>query len=66
MENAAALFVDAPVEEGLGDQVALVGPGGPLTFGGLQRLTDRAALGLRARGVEREDRVALLMADGPA
>lgn len=65
MDNAAALFVDAPVEEGLGDRVALVTPTGPFTYAGFQRLTDRAALGLRARGVEREDRVALFMADGP-
>jgi len=64
MDNAAALFVDAPVEEGLGDRVALVTPTGSLDYAGLQRLTDRAAHALRALGVEPEQRVALLMADG--
>jgi len=65
MDNAAALFVDAPVEEGLGDRTALITSTGALSYASLQRLTDRAALALRARGVEREDRVGLLLADGP-
>jgi benzoate-CoA ligase family protein len=65
MDNAAALFVDAPVEEGLGDRTALVTPAGAVTYAGLQRLTDGAAAALRARGVEREDRVGIFMADGP-
>jgi acyl-coenzyme A synthetase/AMP-(fatty) acid ligase len=64
MDNAAALFVDAPVEEGLGDRAAVVTPAGSLDYAGLQRLTDRAAHALRALGVEPEQRVALLMADG--
>ena len=65
MDNAAALFVDAPVEEGHADRTALVTPAGAVTYAALQRLTDRAAHALRARGVEPEQRVALLMADGP-
>jgi benzoate-CoA ligase family protein len=65
MDNAAPLFVDAPVEEGRGERTALVTPAGPVTYAGLQRLTDRAAGALRALGVETEQRVALLMADGP-
>ena len=65
MDNAAALFVDAPVEEGLGDRTALVTPAGAVTYAALQRLTDAAAAALRARGVEREDRVGVFMADGP-
>ena len=65
MDNAAALFVDAPVEEGLGDRTALITSTGALSYASLQRLTDRAALALRARGVEREHRVGLLLADGP-
>ncbi|HEX5528539.1 MAG TPA: benzoate-CoA ligase family protein [Methylomirabilota bacterium] len=65
MDNAAPLFVDAPVEEGRGEHTALVTPTGPVTYAGLQRLTDRAAGALRALGVEPEQRVALLMADGP-
>jgi benzoate-CoA ligase family protein len=65
MDNAAPLFVDAPVEEGRGEHTALVTPTGPVTYAGLQRLTDRAAGALRALGVEAEQRVALLLADGP-
>ena len=66
MDNAAALFVDEPVEGGHGDRPALVTPSGSLTYAALRRLTDRAAHGLRALGVEPEQRVALLLPDGPA
>ena len=66
MDNAASLFVDAPVEEGHGARAALLTPSGPVTYGDLQRLTDRAAHALRARGVEPEQRVAMLLPDGPA
>jgi len=66
MDNAAALFVDAPVEEGHGARAALLTPAGPVTYAQLQGLTDRAAHGLRARGVEPEQRVAMLLPDGPA
>jgi len=66
MDNAAALFVDAPVEEGHGARAALLTPSGPVTYAELQGLTDRAAHGLRARGVEPEQRVAMLLPDGPA
>ena len=66
MDNAAALFVDAPVEEGHGARAALLTPSGPVTYADLQRLTDRAAHALRARGVEPEQRVAILLPDGPA
>jgi benzoate-CoA ligase family protein len=66
MDNAAALFVDRPVEEGHGQRAALVTPSGAVTYAGLQRLTDRAAHGLRALGVEAEQRVAIRLPDGPA
>jgi benzoate-CoA ligase family protein len=66
MDNAAALFIDAPVEEGHGTRVALLTPSGPITYAQLQGLTDLAGHGLRARGVEPEHRVALLLPDGPA
>jgi benzoate-CoA ligase family protein len=66
MDNAAALFVDAPVDEGHGARAALLTPSGPVTYAELQRLTDRAAHALRALGVEPEQRVALLLPDGPA
>lgn len=66
MDNAAALFVDTPVEEGHGERAALLTPSGPVTYAQLRRLTDRAGHALRALGVEPEQRVALLLPDGPA
>ncbi|MGH7316666.1 MAG: benzoate-CoA ligase family protein [Candidatus Rokuibacteriota bacterium] len=66
MDNAAALFVDAPVEEGHGERAALLTPSGSVTYAQLQRLTDRAGHRLRALGVEPEQRVAMLLSDGPA
>ena len=66
MDNAAALFIDRPVDEGHGDRPALVTPAGPISYAALQRLTDRAAHGLRALGVEPEQRVAIRLPDGPA
>ncbi|HEY7205334.1 MAG TPA: AMP-binding protein, partial [Methylomirabilota bacterium] len=65
MDNAAALFIDGPVDEGHGERVALVTPSGPVSYSALQRLTDRAAHGLRALGVEPEQRVAIRLPDGP-
>src|SRR6266849_239874 len=65
MDNAATLFVDAPVEEGHGDRTALVTPAGSISYAALQRLADRAAHALRGQGVQPQQRVALLMADGP-
>ena len=66
MDNAAAPFIDDPVDEGHGERAALVTPSGPLGYAALQRLTDRAAHGLRALGVEPEQRVAIRLPDGPA
>ncbi|HKA60827.1 MAG TPA: benzoate-CoA ligase family protein [Methylomirabilota bacterium] len=66
MDNAAALFIDEPVEEGYGERAALVTPSGAISYAALQRLTDRAAHGLRALGVEPEHRVAIRLPDGPA
>ena len=66
MDNAAAVFVDAPVQEGDGQRPALLGQSGAVTYAELQALTDRAGHGLRALGVEPEQRVAMLLPDGPA
>jgi benzoate-CoA ligase family protein len=66
LDNAAALFVDAPMAEGHGDRPALVTPSGVISYAGLRRLTDRAGHALRALGVEPEQRVAILLPDGPA
>ncbi|MGH7298789.1 MAG: AMP-binding protein, partial [Candidatus Rokuibacteriota bacterium] len=66
MDNAAAFFVDAPVEEGHGERAALLTPSGSVTYAELQGLTDRVGHRLRALGVEPEQRVAMLLSDGPA
>ena len=64
--NAAPSFVDHPIEEGAGDRVAIAGPDTRVTYQELRDLTDRTAGGLLRMGVERADRVALLLPDGPA
>ena len=66
LANAATLFVDAPVAEGFANRPALVGPTGAISYAALRRLTDRAGHALRALGVEPEQRIALLLPDGPA
>jgi benzoate-CoA ligase family protein len=66
VDNAASAFVDEPVEHGSGHRVALVTAAGSATYRELQALTDRAGHALRRRGVEPEQRVALLLRDGPA
>src|SRR2546426_12357035 len=64
VDNAASVFVDQPLAEGLASRPALVTPDTAYTYGELAALVDRAAHGLRRLGVEPEQRVALLMADG--
>lgn len=61
--NAAADFVDANVERGLGDKPVFIDPQRAITYGELQRKTCRFASGLLALGLRPEDRVALLMPD---
>ena len=64
VDNAASVFVDQPLAEGLASRPAVVTPDTAYTYGELAALVDRAAHGLRRLGVEPEQRVALLMADG--
>lgn len=64
MENATRAFLDAAVEEGHGARLALHTPGGDATYAELLGLVARAAAALRARGMGRGDRVALLLPDG--
>src|SRR6185369_9845020 len=64
VDNAAAAFLDQPIAEGLGDETALVTPAQRVTYAELSALVDRAGHALRARGVEPEQRVALLLPDG--
>jgi benzoate-CoA ligase family protein len=64
VDNAASLFVDQPLAEGLGSRAAVVTPSQAYTYADLAALVDRVANGLRRLGVEPEQRVGLLMADG--
>ena len=62
--NAAAVLLDAAVAEGHGARPALRTPGGIVSYADLLGLAGRVAAGLHSRGVERGDRVALLLPDG--
>lgn len=61
--NAAADFVDANVERGLGDKPAFIDPRRTITYRELQQRSCRFASGLLSLGLRPEDRVALLMPD---
>jgi benzoate-CoA ligase family protein len=61
--NAADYFVDRHVREGRGDRLAFADPWRRLTYGELAVATARFASGLRATGIERERRIALVMLD---
>jgi len=64
--NAATFFVDRPVAEGWSARPAFFYEDATLTYGGLQELVDRTGNALRELGVEREQRVLLLLLDSPA
>jgi benzoate-CoA ligase family protein len=64
-QNVAAALVDAHVAAGRGERTAVVCEGRALTYRALQQLVDRAGHALAALGVEPEQRVALLLPDGP-
>jgi 4-hydroxybenzoate-CoA ligase len=59
--NAVDYFVDRHVREGRGERLAFVDPWRSLTYGELADASARFAAGLRAAGIERERRVALVM-----
>jgi 4-hydroxybenzoate-CoA ligase len=61
--NAVDYFVDRHVREGRGDRLAFVDPWRRLTYGELAAASTRFAAGLRAAGIERERRIALVMLD---
>ena len=61
--NAVDYFVDRHVSEGRGDAVAFHDPWRSLSYGELDEATRRFAGALRAAGVARERRVALLLLD---
>ncbi len=65
--NAAETFVDANVEEGRGDQLAIhyVGDGSRHTYNDVLDGVNRAGNGLRHLGIDLEQRVMLLLLDSP-
>jgi benzoate-CoA ligase len=64
--NAGAAFVDGPLDRGWGARVAIRTRHGATTYAELAELTNRAGNGLRALGVEMEQRVGVLLYDSPA
>src|SRR6266568_3816417 len=61
--NAVDYFVDRHVREGCGERLAFVDPWRRLTYGEVAAASGRFAAGLRAAGIERERRIALVMLD---
>ncbi len=61
--NAADYFVDRHLREGRGERPAFADPWRSLTYAQLADASARFAAGLRAAGIERERRVALIMLD---
>ena len=61
--NAIIDMVDRNVDRGLGDKTAFVDPARRLSYGELQRQTNRVADMLTGLGLRREERIGLLMHD---
>src|SRR5260370_38792786 len=61
--NAVDYFIDRPLREGRGDRLAFVDPWRSLTYAELAAASARFAAGLRTAGIEREQRIALVMLD---
>ncbi len=64
--NACEYLLDRRLAAADADRTALTGPAGELTYGQLHDLVCRTATGLRAAGLQPEQRVLMLMADSPA
>ena len=65
MNNSAVTLIGL-LEAGGADTVALSAPGGvPLTYGALRALVGRTVAALNARGIGRNDRVAIVLDNGP-
>jgi benzoate-CoA ligase family protein len=63
--NAAVEFVDRHVTEGRADRIALRCEGCTLTYGQVAEMVNRVGNALRGLGVDMENRVLLLLYDGP-
>jgi benzoate-CoA ligase family protein len=63
--NACEYLLDRRLAADDGPRVALTGPAGDVTYAGLHDRVCRTAAGLRAVGLQPEQRVLMLMADSP-
>ena len=63
--NACEYLLDRRMAAGDGQRLALTGPAGELTYAQLHERVRRTAAGLRAIGLQPEQRVLMLMADTP-
>lgn len=61
--NAVDYFIDRHLRERHGDRLAFADPWRSLTYAELAAASARFAAGLRAAGIERERRIALVMLD---
>ena len=64
--NLAHYYLDARVEEGRGDRVAVAVGDDTWTYADVQKRANRARHALYARGIDLEDRVLMLLFDGIA
>ncbi|MGI8678617.1 MAG: benzoate-CoA ligase family protein [Jatrophihabitans sp.] len=63
--NACEYLLDRRVDNDAGDRLALTGVGGDVTYAQLLERVQRTAAGLRAVGLQPEQRVLMFMADSP-
>lgn len=63
--NASAYLLDRNLDQGDGNRPALIGPSGALTYTQLHDRVTRTAGGLRAIGLQPEQRLMMFMADSP-
>jgi benzoate-CoA ligase family protein len=64
--NACEYLLDRRLAAGDGDRLALTGPAGDLSYASLWDRVRRTAAGLRAAGVQPEQRILMVMADSPS
>jgi benzoate-CoA ligase len=63
--NASEYLLDRRLAAGDGDRTALTGPAGDFSYAALWERVRRTAAGLRAAGVQPEQRILMVMADSP-